>query len=69
MPRACDRVDECLEVRIGAEMRIDVGEVGDPVAVIAGALLARRPLHRLVLEDRRQPHRRRAKPLDIVEPA
>jgi hypothetical protein len=39
-------VDEGLELGPRAEVRIHVGEVGDPVAVIAGGLLARRPLHR-----------------------
>ena len=68
MPARMRRIDEGLEVGVGAEMRIDAREVGHPIAVIARAFLPRRALHRLVLEDRRQPDRRRAEPLDIVEP-
>ena len=49
-------------------MRIDLREVGDPIAVIAGGFVARRALHRLVLEDRPEPDRGRAEILDIVEP-
>ena len=60
-------VDQRLEVRVGPEVRVDLREVGDPVAVIAGAFVARRPLNCLVLEDRRNPDGRRTKPLDIVE--
>ena len=60
-------IDEGLELGIGAEMRIDAGEVGHPVAVIARALLARLALHRLVLEDRREPDRGDAHVLDVVE--
>ena len=60
-------VHQALEIRPRAEMRIDVGEVGDPVAVIARALLAGRALDRLVLEDRPQPDRRDAQPLDVVK--
>jgi hypothetical protein len=61
-------VDEGLQLGLRAEVRIHVGEVGDPVAVIAGGLLTRRPLHDLVPEDRPQPDRRRAQALDVVEP-
>jgi hypothetical protein len=43
-------VDQGLEVGIGAEVRIDVGEIGDPIAVIAGGLLARRPCTGLFLK-------------------
>jgi hypothetical protein len=57
-----DRVDQRLEVGVGAEVRVDPGEIGDPIAVIAGAFLARRALHRLVLEDRRSQTACRAEP-------
>ena len=65
-PAVVRGVDELGEVLVGAEVRVDLGEVGDPVAVVAG----RRPvleLDRLVLEDRRQPDRVGAEPLDVVE--
>ena len=60
--------DEGGHVGIGAEMRVDLREVGDPVSVIARGLAGRRTLHRLVLEDRPEPDRGRAEMLDIVEP-
>ena len=63
------RVDQGLEVGLGPEVRIDIGEVGDPVAVMRRRLLSRRALHRLVREDRRQPDRRRAQAPDVVQPA
>ena len=61
-------VDQLLHVGVGAEVRVDLGEVGDPVAVVAGALLAGGALHRLVLEARGEPDGRRAHALDVVEP-
>ena len=61
--------DQRGEVGIGAEVRIDAGEVGHPIAVIARALAPRRALHRLVDENRRDPDGSGAEPLDIVEPA
>ena len=57
-----------LHVGVGAQVRVDPREVGDPVAVVAGRLRARRALHRLVLERRRQPDRGGAEILDVVEP-
>ena len=33
---------EGVHIRVGAEMRIDARKIGDPVAVIAGGLMARR---------------------------
>lgn len=33
-------VDEGMQIGLAAEMRVDRGEVGDPIAVIAGALMA-----------------------------
>ena len=59
---------ERLHLRFVAEMRIDAGEVRDPVAVIAGGFLAGPALHRLVLEHRREPDGGRAERLDVVEP-
>src|SRR5207248_10041743 len=40
---------------------------GDPVTMIAGALLPRRPLHDLVLEHRRDPDGGGAEALDVIE--
>ena len=68
MPLGVGRVDEGLHVGVGAEVGVDLREVGDPVAVVAGALLAGTALDRLVLEARRQPDRRGAHVLDVVEP-
>ena len=59
--------DEGLELGVGAEVRVDLREVGDPVAVVAGARVRALALHGLVLEARRQPDRRRAEPVDVVE--
>src|SRR3546814_16752429 len=58
-------VDEAAEIVLGAEMRVHRREIGDPIAVIRGRFLPLRPLHGLVLEDRPDPHRRRAGPGDI----
>jgi len=66
-PLAVGGVDERLHVGVRAEVGVDRGEVGDPVAVVAGALLAGRPLHGLVLEARGEPDGRRAQALDVVE--
>jgi hypothetical protein len=59
-------VDERAQVLVGAEVRVDLGEVGDPVAVVAGALVLL--LHRLVLEAGREPDRGRAEAPDVVDP-
>ena len=67
IPLACAASTSVGEVGVGAEVRVDLGEVGDPVAVVAG----RRPvleLDGLVLEDRGQPDRVGAEALDVVEP-
>ncbi len=60
--------DEVLEVLVGAEVRVDLGEVGDPVAVVAGRGVLPRALHGLVLEDGRHPDGGGAHALDVVEP-
>ncbi len=60
--------DEGLEVLVRPEVRVDLGEVGDPVAVVAGRGVAARALHRAVLEDRRHPDGGGAEALDVVEP-
>ncbi len=60
-------VDERLHVGVGAQVRVDLGEVGDPVAVVTRRFLAGLALDRLVLEARRQPDGRRAHALDVVE--
>ncbi|OMG61402.1 hypothetical protein IL54_4829 [Sphingobium sp. ba1] len=57
---------QCREIGVGAEMRIDMGEVGDPIAVIARTFLALGALHRLVAEDGADPDGGRAQSLDIV---
>src|SRR5690242_6886051 len=49
-------------------MRIDAREVRDPVTVIAGALVAGRPLDRLILIYGTQPDGRGAEALDVVQP-
>src|SRR4030088_1028291 len=61
------RRDQVLQLGVGTEVRIDMGEVSDPVAVVARALTAGRALHRLVDEGRRQPDRGGAKSLDVSE--
>ncbi len=59
-------LDESREVGVGAQVRVDLGEVGDPVAVVAGGR-AVLELDRLVGEDRGQPDRVGAETLDVVE--
>ena len=60
-------VDELAHLLVGAQVRVDAGEVGRPVAVVGRRLLPGRPLHRSVHEGRRQPQRGRAEALDVVE--
>ena len=67
MPRAWTASTSALNSALVPKCGSTCGEVGDPVAVIAGAFLPRRALHGLVLEDRRDPYRGRAETLDIVE--
>ena len=55
------------KVRVRAEMRVDLREVGHPIAMIACALLAGPALHGLVLEDGREPDGGGAEPLNIVQ--
>src|SRR3546814_10485094 len=61
-------IDQPLDLGVAAQMRIDLGEIVDPVAVITGATLPRCALHRLVLEDRGDPDRGDAHALTVVEP-
>ena len=61
-------VYEGLELVRTAEMPVRPREIGDPVTVIARAFLTLRPLHRLVLEDRREPDRGDAEALQIIQP-
>ena len=63
--RVC-RVDECAQLIVGAQMRVDLGEVGDPVAVVARRWTVLQ-LHGLVLEAGREPDRGRAKTADVVD--
>ena len=60
-------LDQLLHVGVGAEVGIDLGEVGDPVAVVAGALVALRALDGPVLERRSQPNRGTPQVLDVVQ--
>ncbi len=59
--------DEGLELGVRAEVRVDLGEVGDPVPVVAGAGVRAFSLHRAVLEARGEPDRGRAEAVDVVE--
>ena len=68
-PAGMRGIDKGLEFRLGSEMRVDRGEVGHPIAVVTGALVALRSLHRLVLEHRGKPDRGDPQALDVVEPA
>ena len=66
-PLAVGQADQLLHVRVGAQVRVDLGEVGDPVAVVPGADVGAGALHRPVLERRGQPDGRRTEGLDVVE--
>ena len=59
--------DQVLELGVGAEVRVDPGEVGDPVAVVARGRVGAGALHRLVDERRRQPDRVGAEALDVAQ--
>ena len=66
-PARVRRIDESLEFFIGAKMRVDAGEISNPVSVVAGALIAFRTLDRLVLENGRKPDRGDAHAFEIIE--
>ncbi len=59
--------DQRLELGVRAEVRVDLREVGDPVAVVARARVLALALDGAVLEARRQPDRARSETLDVVE--
>ena len=61
------RGDERLHLGVGAQMVVDLGEVRDPVTVVAGARVRPHTLDGRVLERRRQPDRRGAEGLDVVQ--
>ena len=61
-------VDEGLELGTRAEMAVGPCEVGYPIAVIPGTLVAFGALYRLVLENRRKPDGGYAQPIEIIEP-
>ncbi|ESU50210.1 hypothetical protein P376_1812 [Streptomyces sp. HCCB10043] len=60
-------VDQLLQVGVGAEVRVDLGEVGDPVAVVARRRVLAGALDGPVLEDRGHPDGGGAEALDVVE--
>ena len=60
-------LDQRLELLVGAQMRVDGGEVGDPVAVVAGARVGALALHGVVREGRGQPDGAHPQALDVVE--
>ena len=60
-------VDQRLQLRVGPEVRVDLREVRDPVAVVAGRGEAVVVLHRPVLEARGEPDRGRPEALDVVD--
>jgi hypothetical protein len=66
MPRAWTASISVRKVRVAAQMRVDLGEVSDPVSVVPGRRAVLQ-LNRLVLEARRQPDRCRAQALDVVQ--
>ena len=66
-PEPVGVADEQPQVVVAAQVRVDLSEVGDPVAVVAGGGEAVVVLDRLVLEARRQPDRGGSEALDVVE--
>jgi hypothetical protein len=48
-------------------VRVDVGEIRDPVTVVAGGLVARASLHGFILIYRAQPDGRGSQALDVVQ--
>ena len=66
-PAVVRGLDEVGEVLVRPEVRVDLGEVGDPVAVVAGGAAGPLTLDRLVLEARREPDRGGAELLDVVD--
>src|SRR5699024_8430177 len=66
-PARVGLVDELLEFSIGAQMRIDLGEVGDPVAVVAGRGVLALPLDGAVREGGSEPDGGGAQALDVVQ--
>ena len=61
-------VDQFLQLGVGAQVRVDLGEVGDPVPVVAGRHVVTTALDGAVLEGGRQPDGGGAQALDVVEP-
>ena len=59
--------NELGELLVRPQMRVDLGEIGDPVSVVSGRNVCARSLHRPVFEGRREPNRRRPQTLDVVE--
>ena len=66
-PSVVGRIDQGTELGVGAQVRVNLGEIGDPIPVVTGRR-AVFELDGLVLEARRQPDRGRAQPLDVVHP-
>lgn len=61
-------VDQFRQVGVGAEVRVDLGEIGDPVTVVTGRCVLAGALNGAVLEDRGEPDGGGAEALDVVEP-
>ena len=59
--------DERLEFGVGAQVWIDPGEVGDPVAVVTGRGVGPLALHRVVHERGGEPEGGGAEALNVVE--
>src|SRR5690349_685276 len=60
--------DEQPKIALAAEVRIDPGEIGYPIAVITRGLVPGWSLDRFVPEDGPEPDRRHTEMLDVVEP-
>ena len=59
--------DQGLQFGVGAEVRVELGEVGDPIAVVAGGDVRRRALHGPVLEHGRHPNGSYAQVVQVLQ--
>ena len=60
-------VDDRFQFRVAAEVGVELGEVGDPVAVVAGRCLVTFALDRVVLEHGRHPDGGDAHAVQVVQ--